>query len=214
MQLGKAEQNSPDARRGTDEASGARAAMLGTPPPAAQGELEPGAGGDPLGMPQPHGHKEQLAAGEERAAGPPRRAQGLSGGRGRPDRPLTGEPPSKGRQLAEGGRSAEEGAERRRRNWGLTPGCGDGLRSDCPPGIRETGPPLSRSPRSGGRENGIAVGVSASAGETRDGRQGELRAQPPCSMALTLYCRLIEALPNRNKFIRALNTTTYTNTTL
>ena len=122
MQLGKAEQNSPDARRGTDEASGAWAAMLGTPPPAAQGELEPGAGGDPLGMPQPHGHEEQLAAGEERAAEPPRRAQGLSGGRGRPDRPLTGEPPSKGRQLAEGGRSAEEGAERRRRNWGLTPG--------------------------------------------------------------------------------------------
>ena len=118
-QLGEAEQGSPDAKRGAGEASGTRAAVLGATPTTAQGELEPGVGGDPLGVPQPRGREGQPATGEERATEPPQRAQGFSGGRGRPDRILAEEPPGKGRPLAEGGRSAQGEAGRRRGRGGL-----------------------------------------------------------------------------------------------
>ena len=86
---------------------------------AAKGELEPGARGVLLGAPQRGGRGEQTAAGEERAPEPPQRAQGFSGGRGRPDRILAEEPPGKGRPLAEGGRSAKGEAGRRRGRGGL-----------------------------------------------------------------------------------------------
>ena len=101
-QPGEAEQGSPDARRGAGEVSGTAAAMLWAPPTAAQGELEPEARRDQPGMAQPCGQEEQPETGEERAAEPPQWAQGFSGG---------GESPtcSKGGQLAEGGRNAEEG---------------------------------------------------------------------------------------------------------
>ena len=93
-QPGKAEQDSPDARSGAGEASGTRAAVPGAPPAAARGELEPGAGGDPQGVPQPRGQEGQPATGEERATGPSPRVQGFSGGRERADQQLKGEPPS------------------------------------------------------------------------------------------------------------------------
>ena len=90
-----------------------RAAAPGVPPVAAQRELEPGVGGDPPGRPQPRGREGQPATGEERATEPPPRAQEFGGGRERADRPLAGEPPSKGE-----GCSAKEGTGRRRGKWG------------------------------------------------------------------------------------------------
>ena len=114
---------------------------------AAQGKLQPGAGGDPLGAPQPRGRGKQPAAREERAAEPPQWAQGFSGGRGRPEWPLAEEPPGKGRQLAEGGRSAEEGAGRRRGSRGLTPGPWRGPVERLPagdPGERAPPEPLTQ----------------------------------------------------------------------
>ena len=141
LQPGEAEQGSPDVRRGAGKASETRTSVLGAQPTADQGKPEPDAEGDPLGMPQPRGQEEQPATGEERAAKPPQRVQGCSGGRGRLDLPLAGEPPSKGRQLAEGGRSTKEGAGRRRRNWGLTPGMGRRPAEQLPEGDPGERPP-------------------------------------------------------------------------
>ena len=44
---------------------------------------------------------------------------------------------------------------------------------------RGRGPPSSRPPTGGRERSQVATGVGAAAGEVRDGRQGELRAQPP-----------------------------------
>ena len=93
-----------------------RVAAPGVPSAAAQGGL-PGVGGDPLGGLQPRRQEGQPATAEEGATEPPMRVQEFAGGRERANQPLAGEPPSK-----EGGCSTKEGAGRRRRSWGLTPG--------------------------------------------------------------------------------------------
>ena len=150
-------------------ASETRATALRVPPGAAPGRLETGGGGDLLGGPQPRRGEGQPAAREPLHRCGWRQSPGEKGSRRTRlwwrSRRAMGEAAAPRQQRGGKGRSRDTPrASGRNRRGNFTQG---------------RGLPSSRPPTGGKERSQVAAGVSAAAGEVADGRQGELRAQPP-----------------------------------